>query len=194
MAYLENEMKEIRDTWFNEHVVNIQGEEGLQAIDFGTPGTNDYRVKYVLSDNHIFISGDIGEAVYTLTCAATLENIKDFNLSYLTKKLQALSKPRWSFNKDLAKQQLKTYWKENEMNSYKEGKAVYHEIQQVIENSYTFEQYLNGLNLIYQNTSMDINDFEAIEEFGKEMPLHLIAYWVGLQMVTEKLEVKKETV
>lgn len=57
-----------------------------------------YRTKYVLSGANVFIAGDIGEAVYTLTCAATPENIKGFNLSYFTGKLKSSCGDRWNFD------------------------------------------------------------------------------------------------
>ena len=61
-----------------------------------------YRTKFVLAGYNVFISGDIGEAVYN-PCPATLENIKGFNLGYFTEKLTAFREERWDFDEGKAK-------------------------------------------------------------------------------------------
>lgn len=192
MAYLENEKQEIQNTWFHEHVATIEGGEGLQVIHFGKPGANMYRVKYVLSGNNLFISGDIGDAVYTLTCAATLANLKDFNLSYLTGKLTASSEARWCFNENNAKKELREFWKAYKMDRYDDAKAIYKGILHAINEAHSFEGYRAHLDSVYHNTSVSGDDLEQAYDFGKEMPMHLIAYWVGLQMAMEHLAAKKE--
>lgn len=94
MEYIEKATKDIRENWFKDHVAEIQGEEGLQVIYWGQPGTSMYRTKFVLAGYNVFVSGDLGEAVYNLTCAATLENIKGFDLGYFTGKLTAFCEER----------------------------------------------------------------------------------------------------
>lgn len=194
MAYLENEKEEIKHTWFHEHVVSIQGEEGFQKIIFSKPTSNMYRINYVLSGNNIFISGDIGEAVYTLTCAATIENIKHFNLSYFTDKLSASSEVRWKFNSSTAREQLNDFWKEYEMEKYEDEKAIRRGILRAINESNSYENYQNYLLSVYHDTTVSGDDLDVVSEFGKEMPMRLIAYWVGLQMVIRQLEEKEEKI
>ena len=65
MEYVEKQLK-ILERIGLEIVAEIQGEEGLQVIYWGKPGTNMYRTKFVLAGYNVFISGDIGEAVYNL--------------------------------------------------------------------------------------------------------------------------------
>ncbi|MGF9979332.1 hypothetical protein [Viridibacillus arvi] len=181
--------KEIREEWFANHVVEISGEEGMQVISWGQPGTNIYRTKYVLSGSNIFISGDIGETVYCLTCRATLKNIEDFDFHYFTGKLSAFCEARWNFDEKLAKKELKEYWKEYEMKRrYKDSQEIYDGIISAIDESSSLEAYRAWLMPVYQDTSIESDDLESIWEIGKRMPYRLIGYWVGLQMVVEQLK------
>lgn len=188
MDFIEKVKKEIRNEWFEKHIAEIHGEEGLQVIHWGEKGTNMYRTKIVLSGNNVFISGDIGEAVYTLTCRATLENMKDFDLHYFTKKLSATCGERWDFDEKLAKKELKEYWKEYEMNKrYKDGKEIYDGIVTAINESTSLDSYRAWLMPVYQDTSIETDDLEPVWDFGKRMPYRLISYWVALQMIIEQL-------
>jgi hypothetical protein len=192
MDFIEKAKKEIRSEWFENHVAELHGEEGLQVIHWGENGTNMYRAKFVLSGNNVFISGDIGEAVYSLTCRATLENIKDFNLSYFTGKLSAFCEERWGFDEKLAKKELREYWKEYEMKRrYSDGQEIYDGILNAINESTSLESYRAWLMPVYQQTSVESDDLECVWDFGKRMPYRLIGYWVGLQMAIEQLEMQK---
>ena len=188
MDFIEKAKVEIRNDWFENHVAEIIGEEGLQVIIWGKPGTNMYRTKFVLSGNNVFISGDIGEAVYALTCRATLENIKGFNLGYFTGKLSAFCEPRWDFNSELAKKELDEFWEENEMNKLEDSQEIYDGVASAIEESMSLESYHAWLMTVYHSTSIDSDAMEDIWDFGKRMPRRLIGYWVGLQMAIEQLE------
>lgn len=192
MEFIEKAKKEIREHWFNNHIVDIQGNEGLQVIHWGEPGTNMYRTKYVLSGNNIFISGDIGEAVYCLTCRATLRNIEEFDLSYFTGKLTAFCNERYDFDEKTAKKDLKEFWKEYDMHEIDDSKEIYNEILSVIKDSTTMNHYQSGISSVYHDTSMDSDTLEYVWDFGKRMPRRLIGYWVGLQMIIEQLKESKK--
>ncbi|WP_144468409.1 hypothetical protein [Bacillus pumilus] len=192
MDFIDRAKKEIKENWFKNHVAEIKGEEGLQVIYWGKSGTNMYRTKYVLSGNNIFISGDIGEAVYSLTCSATLDNIKDFNLGYFTEKLEAFCEDRWNFDQSLAKKELREYWDEYEINEqYDDAREIYKGIISAIDESTSLDAYRAWLMPVYQNTSVASDTMEYVWDFGKRMPYRLIGYWVGLQMVIEQLSSKE---
>ncbi|MGY0692646.1 hypothetical protein ACW2QC_07605 [Virgibacillus sp. FSP13] len=192
MDYIEQVKQEIKKNWFDKHVAEVRGGEGLQVIEWGEPGTNMYRTKYVLSGNNVFISGDIGEAVYSLTCAATLENIKDFNLGYFTGKLEAFCEDRWDFDQTMAKKELIEHWDECELeNYYEDPREIYRGILSAIDESTSMESFRAWLMPVYQDTSVDSDTMEYIWDLGKVMPPRLIGYWVGLQMVIEQLENEK---
>lgn len=200
MDYLERAKKEIRDRWFKNHTIkSVEGKEGFQRISWGEKETRMYQVDYVLSGNMVFVTGDLGDAVYSLTCTATLENIKGFNLSYFTGKLTAHERERWDFDKHLAQEQIDKYifdWRDiNYIDELSEDESeLYEKLIFATGNWDLQDHFERAIFSIYEKTSVDWFDGEAascIADCGKRLPYSFIAYWLGLQMVAERLESKK---
>lgn len=202
MNYLDNAKKVIRERWFENHKVKvIEGYEGFQRIVWGEEGTSMYQVNYVLAGNMVFIAGDLGDAVYELTCRATLENIKDFDLSYFTGKLTASQRDKYDFDDKLAREQIEEDFKDwCDVDSIddldKETKELYDELISATMDWSDCEAFANmGVWTAYNDTSVDWFDTEcasSIADNGKRLSHSFIAYWLGLQMVIEQLEVQKE--
>ncbi|GAB2558319.1 hypothetical protein [Gracilibacillus alcaliphilus] len=188
MNYLDRAEKVIRDEWFKDHVAEVRGEKGLQAIYWSRPETSMYSVKYVLSGSNIFISGDTGEAAYSLTCPATLEEIKDFDLGYFTGKLVAFCDERWDFDSDKARKELNEYWEEHQLGDhYQDSHEIYNSVLSAIDESINIKEYRTLIMTVYQTTSMHSDTLEYMWDFGERVPYRLIGYWVGLKMVIEQL-------
>jgi hypothetical protein len=198
MDYLEVAEKVIREKWFADHVIkSIEGKNGFQRIVWGKKGTRMYQIEYVLSDNMVFVSGDLGDAVYSLTCMATLNNIKDFDLSYFTSKLTAYSSERWDFDQKLAQKQIKEYFLEwcdvEDVDELTEDEQELY--QTLINATIEWDDYKAfetlGVWSTYYNTNVDWFDSETascIASCGKRLPYCFVAYWLGLKMIAEQLE------
>lgn len=202
MDYLDKAKKEIRDKWFDKHEVkSMEGEIGFQQIIWGEKGTSMYQVKYVLSGNNVFISGDLGEAVYSLTCSATLENIKGFDLSYFTGKLTAHSRERWSFDDRLAKKQIREYFTDwCDVDSVSEleveDRKLFQELIDTTDEWSLQNHFATAVYSIYERTSVDWFDGETascITSCGERLPFCYVAYWLGLQMLIEKLDSQEKS-
>jgi len=181
-------IKEVKQEWFKDHEISMKIYDGLQIIDWGRPNSGMYRIRYILSNNNIFISGDLGEAVYTLTCKATLKDIKDFNLHYFTQKLTAFCGDRWDFDQDSARKRLADYWEWYDINErHEDGKDIYKDILSFISECISVEHYRQKLMTIYETTTVDSSIIEDVWDFGQIIPSRLIGYWVGLQMISEEL-------
>ncbi|XZJ99589.1 hypothetical protein ACSXBY_09665 [Clostridium perfringens] len=51
---------EVRESWFKNHIAQVEVDlDDLKVINWGGPGTNLYRVRYVFDRNKVYISGDI---------------------------------------------------------------------------------------------------------------------------------------
>lgn len=188
MKLNQNVQKEIRKHWYGNHTAEISGESGLQVLSWEEPGNSIYRIKYVLSGNNVFVSGDLGEAVYNLTCPATLENIQRFDLAYFNRKLSAFCGERWDFDNELAKLEFDEYWAENDLkNRFEDSQKIYDAIIAAVGESPSLETYQANIMATYRETSLKSDQIESIWEFGKAMPVRLIGYWVGLQMAIEQL-------
>ncbi|WP_374723665.1 hypothetical protein [Calidifontibacillus erzurumensis] len=201
MDYLEQAKNEIRERWFKNHKIkSLEGQAGFQRIVWGEEGTIMYQIVYVLSGNMVFITGDLGDAVYSLTCAATLENIKRFNLSYFTEKITASERDKYDFDASLAQQQIEKYFLNwcnvSHVDQLKEeDKELFEELLFATNNWNRSEHFEQAVFSIYEQTSVDWFDSEAascIADCGKQLNRSLIAYWVGLQMVIEQLEAQRK--
>lgn len=199
MSYLEKELKQIRTEWFKNHKIKrTEGQEGFQQFIFGEEGSSFYQVKYVLSGANIFISGDLGDAVYKLSEPATLENIKTCNLSHFTSKLTGHSRERWNFDNDLAKKQIEEYFVEwCDIDNIDElglkDKTLYDQLIKSTDEWSMWRHFQGDVFTIYQNTSVqwfDSERAEVISECGQTLPLIFIAYWLGLQMIIEQQELE----
>lgn len=201
MDYLESTKNEIRERWFENHKIkSIEGNEGFQRIIWGEEGTRMYQVNYVLAGNMVFVAGDLGDAVYELTCAATLENIKDFNLSYFTGKLTASQRDKYDFDDKLAREQIESDFKswcdvDSISELEEETKELYEELIGETHEWNRCDHFQNGVYAVYNNTSVDWFDSEcasSIADNGQRLSRCFIAYWLGLQMLIEQLEAQKE--
>ncbi len=202
MEYLEQAKKEIRERWFENHIIkNIEGEEGFQRISWGEKGTRMYQVDYVLSGNMVFVTGDLGDAAYSLTCKATLDNIKYFDLSYFTGKLTTHERERWDFDEKLAMEQIEEYFLDwcdvdETSNLDDDDKRLFDELISATAEWSNHSHFENmGVWTAYNNTSVDWFDTEAascIADCGKRLNRCFVAYWLGLQMIIEQLEGQKE--
>lgn len=200
MDYLERAENEIRNKWFENHVVkSIEGEEGFQKIIWGEPGTSMYQVNYVLSGNMVYISGDLGVAAYSLTEIAKLERLGQYDLSYFTGKLAASQRSKYEFDHKTAQKGIEEYfidWCDVESVSElsPEDRELYRELSSETINWGMPEHFNTAVYHIYQNTSVDWFDSEAascIAECGKRLSYSLISYWVGLQMIAESMKKEK---
>lgn len=183
MDYIEKAIETIRNDWFSKHVATIQKGEAT-VIYFKEKGTFMYGTKFVIHEGNIFVSGDIGEAVYSLHEIVTLDDIKRFDLYYLTDKLVAHSGSRWNFDSDLARKELDQVYKDYN----REKDVLYKDMKETIEDASQVEHYQTGLNILYETTNLNSDFMEEVWDFGHRLPLRFIAYWVGLQMVVEQFE------
>ncbi|WP_410745825.1 hypothetical protein, partial [Clostridium neonatale] len=64
----EDEVKKyIRENWFKDHKAVLTKHGDLEVLDWRRPGTCCYAVRYVFDGCHMYITGDIGEALFNLT-------------------------------------------------------------------------------------------------------------------------------
>ena len=194
MDYIEDAKNEIRNGWFKEHVIkSIEGEDGFQKVIWGIPGTNSYQVNYVLSGNMVFISGDLGVAAYSLTEGAKIERLGHYDLSYFTGKLAATKSSKYNFNSKKAQTEIDEYFIDwcdvDDMSELPEAESkLYGELISETINWSEPEHFSTAVYHIYQNTNLEWFDSEAascISNCGQQLSYHLIAYWVGLQMIAE---------
>lgn len=199
MERIEKEREHIRNDWFKDHVATVAEHEGVTILDWKKPGTNMYAVKYVMVGNKLFISGDIGSAVYDLTWNATPESFDTVNLSYFTGKLSCSSRERWNFDDKKAIEQIDEWLEETlhdiggdeDDEEVEKAREIHEELIYAVGEWSHVQGYQQEVWRVYQSYShTDGEEFEHISKFGRELPNEFIAYLLGIQMASEQLKMK----
>lgn len=204
MDYIEKQQQHIRDHWFGNHTVSRIDRHGgddypLRRYVWRTPGTSLYEVVYTLSGNMVFVSGDLGDAAYALTCRATLENIASFDLHYFTSKLTAHSRAKYTFDEAYAIEELTELFCDmcdvsRIGDLRKDDRRLYDQLVGAAKDSASPEQFERAVSEQYDATSVEWFDSESahlVSRFGRRLSGSLIAYWLGLQMLCDQLDAER---
>lgn len=192
---------EIRTEWFKDHKaelvyfhkVTLLKAEEIIVLDWRKPDTCIFAVRYVFDGNHMYVSGDLGEAVFHFTEKADPDRIAGYNLSYFNEKLKAFADPRRDFNKETAKTYLNDWRKEHSDEAEGFGRKTWaeawQELYNMAEDCSTVKEW--EIKLADFNINRMGNDaWEWIYSIGDEVPLRLQSYLIGLKMAVEQLRVK----
>lgn len=86
-------ISEISSHDFRNHVAMLERFGPITVIDWRRPNTGRYAMRYVCDGNFVFITGDLGTAVFDLTWKADEHALDGKTLSYLHEKLDISSEP-----------------------------------------------------------------------------------------------------
>ena len=104
MREIEEMEQEIKDKWFNNHEAKITEYDGITILDWREPGTSIYSVRYIFCGSRLYVSGDIGDAIFNLTWIATPQSFNNIDQTrgfcFVYSKFRAL-KLRESLSKSL---------------------------------------------------------------------------------------------
>lgn len=85
-------MDEIETIWFKDHVATAQMiDHRLTRIFWNKPGTRCFSIVYLIDENNLFVTGDLGEAVYSWSGKIDLHFIRNCELDYFKSKCKALT-------------------------------------------------------------------------------------------------------
>ncbi len=183
--------KKIREQWFKDHKATLTQHGDLQVLQWAKPGTSVYSCRYVFDGNKMYISGDIGEAVFWLTWRADVHSFDDIHVGYFEEKLQAYSGKRRDFDSDQAVKELREW-----VRSLKENERKYDHVQmqELFESARSCDsvdrwghEVVNGpLNDFISD--LDCDYWEWIYHVGSVIPARIEAYLIGLKMASEQLQ------
>jgi hypothetical protein len=197
MKTIEQMEVNIKKNWFPKHVATVTEYEKVTILDWREPGTNMYSVRYIFASNKLFISGDIGEAIFDLTWYATIQSFKDVDIGYLMGKLACSSRKEYDFVDQKARQELNE-WRderledmENDVDYRKEINDTHEEVESAISESSDTDYFSHAVFRVYHEVStqyIDSEDFSMISDFGKQLNSVFPAYLLGIKMAIEQLE------
>lgn len=197
--------KTIREDWFKEHKAELTQQGDLQVLEWYKPNTSFYYCRYVFDGSRLYVSGDMGEAVFRFTEKATLEKISKYDLHYFHGKLSAFCEEKYSFDSDRAIERIKEEIEQAEENRDidDDGKEEISDRNKEI-NGYICtltELIVSSKECSYKDawdyevnqqydylTDYDTDVAEWIFKAGDVIPSRIHGYLIGLLMALEQLK------
>ena len=184
--------QEIREHWFNDHQATLTKHGDLEVLEWREPGTIVYYCRYVFDKNRIYISGDIGQAIFDLTWRATIHSFDDINLGYFYSKLSAFSDDKKDFNSENAVKRLREWVN----NLHEDGISYDHkEMKELFERARNVTEQWEWVEAVRKQESfiseLDRDYWEWMFGCGDEIPIRVKGYLIGLKMASEQLKAVK---
>ena len=189
--------KEIRECWFKDHKAVLTKHGDLEVLDWRKPGTCCYAVRYIFDGSHMYITGDIGEALFNLTWKAGVDTFNGISTHYFMEKMMAFSDDRYDFDCDSAKEELEEWRKQlledncdMEDDNLEEFNEKFDELLDSVDECSCHEHWVGMVNERYNDfiSEIDPDYWEWMYNIGKEVPARIYGYIVGLQMAAEQLK------
>jgi hypothetical protein len=180
--------QEIRGIWFKDHVATLTTHGDLQVLDWSNPETICYSCRYVFDGYKMYISGDIGSAVFDLTWKADVHSFNKVSIGYFTEKLAAFSDPKRDFSSEKAVKRLRERLKDIKY----EGIEYDHEaMRELFEHARNSREQWEWVEAVHEHedliSKLDRDYWEWIYTCGDEIPTRVYAYLIGLKMASEQL-------
>lgn len=160
-------------------------------------GSSNGAVRYVMLDDVLYISGDLGSAVVQLKEWANLANISHYRLEYFMKRIEC-STDLYDFDTNEAEKEIRDYIYEmfedaeyplDENEQHKVELAIYDLIENATDDGIVFTEYADRtLNGIIPEQLFEENEFL---EFGKSVSANVLCWYVGFRMAYENLKLQQ---
>lgn len=178
----------IRTDWFKDHRAILTNHGDLKILDWKKPGTIYYYIRYIFDGSRLYITGDLGEAVFCLTWKSDIHSFNGLDLGYFHEKLRAYHEEKYDYNSDKAVRELREWlndlkndgaeYDHDEMKSLFEGARYSSEKWEWVEVIRNHEDFISEL---------DPNYWEWAYKVGRDYPARFTSYLIGLQMASEQL-------
>jgi hypothetical protein len=184
---MQNVELEIRERWFPNHEAIYTEHGDLKVLDWKQKGTIAYYIRYVFDGCRMYVSGDLGEAVFCFTEKADVHIQSQYSLGYFESKLEAYSEDRRDFNSEKAVKRLREW-----LNELKESGVEYDhdEMRELFEETRDCSSKEHWCHIVNSHdfiSDLDPDYWEWMYDIGDEIPLRIQAYLIGLKMASEQL-------
>lgn len=207
--------KEIRENWFKDHEATIEHHnENLTTITWRKKGTSIYYISYIIRYNTLFVTGDVGDAVYGWPDRISLEWLAGCDIHYFNGKCAASESGRGykDWDSKIAEKEWKRQVEERfeELkdniaydrsidNDEEENKRLAHVEELYEEHESLLEHATSSIDSLQewvhfmveeQNTLYEIfgDDWASgLSTIGEVIDNRCLSHLIGLKMIQEKL-------
>ena len=192
-----------RTEWFKDHkVIYTELAEGMTVVDFCKPGTHVYALRYIYSGHYVYVSGELGCAVFDCTWQTKPVDKVWGSLWYVFEKLRASEYGRdcMDFDSKVCMEKIHDMLLETDSDGvtrYEPGvwtqdeRETYNELLHAAENWSSRDGWAMAIQEIEQNNSisdLDSDWWEWLYNAGDVMPASIVGIITGLQIVSEMLD------
>ena len=178
---------------FKDFKAELTQLEGISILNWKNKnGDGEYFVRFIFDEEQerMFVSGDLGHAVFHFTEKATLFSISKYSsLSYFMEKM-VCSTNKWEYDRTSAMEELrKICKKENE--DYDDGDIDVDELIDDIMHEY--DQYGDGMfrpsdSVTDRISQIDPDYWEWLYDIGAFPHTRIILWWQSLKMAAKQIE------
>jgi hypothetical protein len=191
--------KWLAENYFSKHEITTHEIFGsdlgrLEYMRWQEPGTWNCGIDYMARCGNLYVSGDLGEAIYCWYAKAlSLEWIAGLNLDYFHGKTSASELGRmlenYEWDSDLARKKIFQYFKmERNCKGYKKFKDETRH-SDLFDGKFQFHAWINRRhNLVYDLFGPDY--WEFLYNMGRYIPLRTRLHLLGLAMAFNKFTPK----
>ena len=178
----EEEKNTIQNIWFKNHeAILFQYSPTRERLLWKNINSGIYSVDYVRYINTLFVTGDIGSAVYRWSNIKNMQWLSTLSLEYFESKCEASEKGKeytqWNPEKILA------FLKKNYNREY--SIMLQLKIKEYIYSRESFNYWIEnyGYNIMLE--------WSGICNIGETIHIRCIGHWLGLKMAFEQLNSKE---
>lgn len=195
---MKEDISIIRNEWFKEHKATVTKlSDRVTSIDWKRDSSGFYAVRYVFDGDKLYITGDLGQALYWLTWQGTPASFKNVHYGYFNEKRQCSSRSFFEYNADAFDKEVDEYMEEITVGLTEIKRGMYEEMFQEMKS--IMEQYpcnpevqsfvMFNACMEYENADkLDIDTEQAdfLSKFGRVPSTSHLAYLEGLKMIAEQ--------
>lgn len=178
---------QIRDDWFPEHKATYTEHGDLNVLTWKKEGAICYYVRYVFDGGRMYVSGDLGEAVFCFTEKADVHIQSQYSLDYFISKLQAYHGATKDFDSEKAVARLREWLKElkeNEVTYDHDQMRDFFDEARSCSSTQEWAWIINKSDFLGE---IEIDFWEWMYGVGDVTPLRMQSYLIGLKMAAEQL-------
>lgn len=182
---------------FKNHIATLTQHGDLQVLTWRKKGTSIYSIRFVFDGSCMYISGDMGDAVFSWQSVTELHSFKKMDLGYFAEKISTMSMGKYIFDEKVAMEKFEN-WLEYNLAPDDIDEAQEQSLQEFkneIESIYSLEEwrmYVHDASELFEEFMCDWSEHKyTLYDFGKELHPNIQAYLVGLQMAAEQLSEKE---
>lgn len=201
-----------RTRWFAKNEVHVSSYEhettadSIAVVDFCRPDTSMYGVRYIFAGHYVYVSGDLGCAVFNCTWKTKPTDRNWHGFWYITEKLAAREGEDWDYDPGVCRSTIQQILLEPDVRGNytvfperwdKAQRELYHAMMREASEATSNAGWASALEALNNEvpdatlSDLDSDYWEWCYSAGQVLSARIIAIITGLQMVQEYLERSK---